>query len=331
MALLLGLANAAQQSDCVQRQKTFLPLPSGVYIFSASTGAMAYPRFILINDAKTWAEAQSYCRQHHTDLASVRNQDENREMVTLVPSRKTVWIGLFRDSWKWSDGSATSFQNWNERQPERSIQESCVASRAGKWENLSCASKLFFASHRGRIIRERLLETGVPQMEWPALSPDLNPIENLWDQLRMCALPSCCPRRYHFVAEKKSWAEAQSSCRQTYTDLATVASEEDEAELTDALGEHHGSQVWIGQYDDISSWRWSLQSETYYSEGETEFRMWASTEPHSIYTENCAFTKSDRSWADIDCMTALPFFCYHGKKKTTTVWVQGIQRVQDIT
>uniref|UniRef100_A0A673MIV3 Tc1-like transposase DDE domain-containing protein n=1 Tax=Sinocyclocheilus rhinocerous TaxID=307959 RepID=A0A673MIV3_9TELE len=33
-------------------------------------------------------------------------------------------------------------------------------------------------AHRGRIIRERLLEAGVPRMEWPALSPDLNPIEN---------------------------------------------------------------------------------------------------------------------------------------------------------
>ncbi|RXN18882.1 2, 5 -phosphodiesterase 12-like protein [Labeo rohita] len=37
--------------------------------------------------------------------------------------------------------------------------------------------------HRGHIIRERLLEAGVPQVEWSALSPDLNPIENLWDLL----------------------------------------------------------------------------------------------------------------------------------------------------
>uniref|UniRef100_A0A3Q3WQ69 Tc1-like transposase DDE domain-containing protein n=1 Tax=Mola mola TaxID=94237 RepID=A0A3Q3WQ69_MOLML len=36
-------------------------------------------------------------------------------------------------------------------------------------------------AHRGRIIREWLLEAGVPQMECPALSLDLNPTENLWD------------------------------------------------------------------------------------------------------------------------------------------------------
>ncbi|KAL6465422.1 hypothetical protein MHYP_G00255550 [Metynnis hypsauchen] len=41
-------------------------------------------------------------------------------------------------------------------------------------------------AHQGRIIRERLLKTGVPQMEWPAFSPDLNPIKNLWDQLNRC-------------------------------------------------------------------------------------------------------------------------------------------------
>lgn len=41
-------------------------------------------------------------------------------------------------------------------------------------------------AHRGRIIRERMLEAGVPQMEWPAHSSDRNPIENLWDELSRC-------------------------------------------------------------------------------------------------------------------------------------------------
>uniref|UniRef100_A0A3Q3XF76 Uncharacterized protein n=1 Tax=Mola mola TaxID=94237 RepID=A0A3Q3XF76_MOLML len=38
-------------------------------------------------------------------------------------------------------------------------------------------------NYRCCIIREWLLEAGVPQMEWPALSLNLNPTENLRDQL----------------------------------------------------------------------------------------------------------------------------------------------------
>ncbi|CDQ84675.1 unnamed protein product [Oncorhynchus mykiss] len=117
--------------------------------------------FIFIDEPiKAFSEAQSYCREYHTDLASVRNQTENQEIQKMVSKGSKVWIGLFRDSWKWSDGSDSSFRYWNHTQPNNNGGvQSCGAAvfKGGKswterWFDWNCKDRHPFVCYSGELL-----------------------------------------------------------------------------------------------------------------------------------------------------------------------------------
>ncbi len=92
-----------------------------------------------------WTDAQTYCREKYTDLASVRNITENEEIQKLLESGG-AWIGLYKELWKWSDGQLrqmTSFSNWNVGEPN-TILNSCVTTTQSKWSARLCDAKYAF-------------------------------------------------------------------------------------------------------------------------------------------------------------------------------------------
>ncbi|XP_039897022.1 C-type mannose receptor 2-like isoform X2 [Simochromis diagramma] len=106
--------------------------------------------FHLIETSMNWTQAQSYCRFYHTDLASGLDQVDGEEMKTLFNNHTfSAWVGLFRDSWRWSDGSDFSFRYWdmelfNDKQSNKTCAMTLL-NRSGKWSSDECdKEKPFF-------------------------------------------------------------------------------------------------------------------------------------------------------------------------------------------
>ncbi len=113
--------------------------------------------YIMVQSAKTWSAAQSYCRQHYTDLPTIHNSEENNQIINIMLHGWYIWIGLFRDSWEWSDKSNLFFRYWAAGQPSQSSGSGdCVGmstTNSGKWIHERCDLLHPFICHGGEFIQ----------------------------------------------------------------------------------------------------------------------------------------------------------------------------------
>ncbi|KAL7875545.1 hypothetical protein AOLI_G00105080 [Acnodon oligacanthus] len=121
-------------------------------------------------------------------------------------------------------------------------------------------------------------------------------------------LSFCWTRQFHVVNVKKTWTDAQKHCRENFTDLATIESQQ-EMKAVKAVLNGKRDYFWIGLRQKVqqstASWIWSDGSNSSYT-------YWNPGEPNNNGTDNCGILwhPSTYRWNDLSCTYKDPFVCY---------------------
>ncbi|XP_053332751.1 C-type mannose receptor 2-like [Clarias gariepinus] len=248
-----------------------------VFLFSSACGTEVYipHRYHFVNENKTWSEAQTYCRQKYTDLASINNMEEMMKLNNTLKMETVnqAWIGLQRGDtgrWQWSLADQTfyrdgdTYRHWSSGQPDnQGNDEYCVEMKKdGSWHDDKCNKPQNFVCYQATN------------------------------------------SRYTLINQTKTWREAQTYCRKNHSDLVSVRNQTENENIKNVRENSLDEYVWIGLFND--SWKWSDQSNS-------SFRYWSSNKPSGVL--NCAAVNvSDQLyWSDVDCTENLPFICHENK------------------
>uniref|UniRef100_A0A3P9MYW3 C-type lectin domain-containing protein n=1 Tax=Poecilia reticulata TaxID=8081 RepID=A0A3P9MYW3_POERE len=125
-------------------------------------------QYYYVDKLLTWPQAQQYCREHYTDLATFESMDDINRLEPNI-SYSWAWIGLWDDpnvwqsemgnesnSWRWSatgETSKTGYQSWATGDPDFGYSgEMCalmVNNTLHKWGDERCQAIKVFICEQG--------------------------------------------------------------------------------------------------------------------------------------------------------------------------------------
>ncbi|XP_039465906.1 secretory phospholipase A2 receptor-like [Oreochromis aureus] len=211
-------------------------------------------RFYLIKEPKNWTQAQSYCRSQYTDLASGLNQLDGGEMKALFTnSTFSAWVGLFRDTWRWSDGSDFSFRYWdmelfNDTQNNKTCAMTLL-NRSGKWSSDECDKEKPFFCYDDKLILIKENKTWEEALDYcreshRGLVSITNRYQQRWAEVR--AKNASSPfvwlgLRYSCTLDLWFWVNDELVCYEKWSKNRKTE------ECGSAVGMERGQHEWVSQ------------------------------------------------------------------------------------
>ncbi|XP_034166734.1 C-type mannose receptor 2-like isoform X2 [Pangasianodon hypophthalmus] len=229
-------------------------------------------RYYLIQQGKTWSDAQAYCRINHNDLAIIESNDNMVQLQNEAQRQQfssSAWIGMYNEinSWRWSLGNEIlgSMTDWPKGQPNnKNGHQECAAISPWGWDDRPCTFTLPFVC---------------------------------FDDSKADS------QRYIYISNLVTWPEAQSYCRHHHTDLASARDAKENLLIQALVPEW----TWFGLFRD--SWKWTDQTNI-------STISWMSGKPdNALGNENCGYLYNSQA-ADAQCSDIMPFFCYSDKSET---------------
>ncbi|XP_051947384.1 macrophage mannose receptor 1-like isoform X2 [Xyrauchen texanus] len=174
--------------------------------------------YIFNSPGMNWRDAQRFCREKHTDLASVRNQNENQTIQNIINNHQgseKAWFGLFRDSWEWSDLSESSFRDGILGENDKNTENCTAVSLVGphkKYQYWNCDK----------------------------------------------SFPFVCYNKFVLIQQNLTWNEALKYCRDNHVDLVSVESQQIQNSVMNVVKKASTAAVWLGlrQACALGIWFW---------------------------------------------------------------------------
>uniref|UniRef100_A0A3B5KCN9 C-type lectin domain-containing protein n=1 Tax=Takifugu rubripes TaxID=31033 RepID=A0A3B5KCN9_TAKRU len=114
-----------------------------------------HQEYVLVSKNMMWGAARAYCRENHTDLATIESLKDMKMLASIAAARSItglIWIGLKKyelKSWMWSSGDTpglTGYTNWPNNDGHCTLFNAVEMT----WWDRSCKDHYYFFCQRYR-------------------------------------------------------------------------------------------------------------------------------------------------------------------------------------